>query len=69
MKEKMNLTRVTVMDNGNIVHAKLFMDVPDGDVSHGIEATVVLEYAENEAMNLTLGQIQTDARNRLQIDA
>lgn len=69
MKEKMKLTRVIVMGDEKMLHAELSMVLPDGDVSHGIKATVVLEYSENEAMDLTLNQIQTDARNRLPIDA
>lgn len=65
MKYEMLLDRVTIFVDRNTIHATLTADVPDGDVNHELRATVVLEYPGEDITTFTLGQIQTDARNRL----
>ncbi|ROT45029.1 hypothetical protein CHR62_09260 [Pusillimonas sp. NJUB218] len=63
--KKMQLTGVTVFDDGTTLHAKLRSFVDDGDVSHELSANVVLQYSDVDVMSLTLSQIQDDARSRL----
>ena len=63
--KQMQLTKVTFFDDGSTLHAGLRSLIEDGDVSHTLNATVVLRYTEVDFMSLTLSQIQDDARSRL----
>jgi len=63
MDETLELTGVILM--GTKLHARLRTAIQDGDVSHSLEAVVILEYPGEDIMDITLRQIEADARNRL----
>lgn len=64
MKESLKLARVTVVGDGGLLHVRLCAALPDGDVTHDLCVNVVLK--REDVMQLTLDEITTEAKNRLQ---
>ncbi|MFY4261484.1 hypothetical protein ACOTCG_28105 [Achromobacter xylosoxidans] len=65
MKHEMLLDGIRIFEDRSTIHAFLTANIPDGDVTHDLRATVVLEYPGENIMKFTLAQIEQDARNRL----